>query len=518
MSLLGRLEDLSLGDIIQIVYLSRRTGRLEVTTTDGRHTLTFRNGLLVDAASEGAPGLREWLSTRGVPDPGELSTDVYGEAVRERIAETITPLLASHEGEFHFELGEDARVGVLEYDPDVLFKEGGLPPQKILGATERPLRALEETLRAGKALIRQASEPSPSAENVLPFPATPVADETLPLTARRDLATKFRVAGGLTEIESPGARLRNVVLYERDALIRVAAKRAFARRNITIAQFGALDDVRRAIGDWFRLSTFFVTVLEVDEASMLLLRDIKRKNGRLPVAMLDRDTDFQRRHDLLRMGADFYLAKPSGTSESELSLFADELVVFTERAFDQWEQLARHWGADAGKRFYEEAAREQADRSFEVLKQFITELSNPNDIRELASTILRLAGEYLDRAALFIVHDDVFAGVGESASIRLPRNAASILHEVASSGEAHRGKMKRTPANVQLIEAMGGELPTEVVALPIVHNGRTIGILYGDNATHRAPIETLTGLEVFLSQAGYAFGNAVAASNRAGAP
>jgi hypothetical protein len=47
-----------------------------------------------------------------------------------------------------------------------------------------------------------------------------------------------------------------------------------------------------------------------------------------------------------------------------------------------------------------------------------------------------------------------------------------------------------------------------------MHANRTIGILYGDNAEHRAPIDSMTGLEIFLSQAGYAFSNAVFAAER----
>ena len=50
MSLLGRLEDLSLTDIVQIVYLSRRTGVLEIINDAGRHTVMFRQGLVVNAA------------------------------------------------------------------------------------------------------------------------------------------------------------------------------------------------------------------------------------------------------------------------------------------------------------------------------------------------------------------------------------------------------------------------------------------------------------------------------------
>ncbi|HEX3108182.1 MAG TPA: hypothetical protein VHU41_03740, partial [Thermoanaerobaculia bacterium] len=140
-----------------------------------------------------------------------------------------------------------------------------------------------------------------------------------------------------------------------------------------------------------------------------------------------------------------------------------------------------------------------------------------------------LSAEYLDRGALFMASDSEFVGLGgfgitgggdemdaRVKRVRLQREVPSILGDVAASSEPHRGKMKKTAANVELINGLGGVLPTEVVALPIIHSGRAIGILYGDNAEHRAPIDSVTGLEIFLSQAGYAFGNAVFASERAG--
>jgi len=101
-------------------------------------------------------------------------------------------------------------------------------------------------------------------------------------------------------------------------------------------------------------------------------------------------------------------------------------------------------------------------------------------------------------------------------ALRVAREQPSILQDVVKSGEAHRGKMRRTPTNVELIDRLGGLLPTEVVALPIMHSNRAVGILYGDNAEHRTPINSMPGLEIFLSQAGFAFGNAVFASERAG--
>jgi CheY-like chemotaxis protein len=306
---------------------------------------------------------------------------------------------------------------------------------------------------------------------------------------------------------------------------------------VKIFQFGSLEDVRNAMADLFRSNSYFVTFMELtaDDASQRLMQQLKRKNPRLPVVVIDGEADLRRRHDLLRAGADLYLTKPTaarlqpGLAEEELALFADELVLFAERAFAQWEQFAGGHDPEAGKRFYEVAQKENLDRSFSLLKQLINELSNPNDIGQVSATILRLSGQYLDRGALFMARDSEFVGLGgfgvtgggaemdeRVRGLRLDRNAPSLLGDVAANGEAHRGKMKRTPANVELIEGLGGLLPTEVVALPIMHTNRTIGILYGDNAEHRAPIDSMTGLEIFLSQAGYAFGNAVFASEKAG--
>ncbi len=623
MSLLGRLEDLSLTDIVQIVYLSRRTGVLEIVDDRGRHTVMFRQGLVVNASSPEHPDLLSYLVSRdlvpeaaapgmrqmeenGIPygtavvEMNFITAADLGSAIHERIVSVVGPLMQSREGEFNFILSDHVGPLDVEYDADAVFKDGGFSPQRIVGVADgeklKPLRGLEESMKVGKALLRSAaSEPLPptlnlglgqsklpvplpaSDDNVLPFPTpeerddptfTPVPDEPFPDVAPAPVASSspepsapslppapvstpippppppaqsgrassghFKVSGGLFEVESPDATYRNVVLFERNPLIRVAARRAFSKNGVKIAQFGTIEDARGAIGDYIRANTFFVTFLELSGNSDVLMQQLKRKNPKLPVVVIDAEADLRRRHDLLRRGADLYLTKPSparlqpGLVEEELSLFADELVLFAERAFQQWEQYTGGLDPDAGKRFYETAEKENVDRSFSLLKQLINELSNPNDIGEVSATILRLSAEYLDRGALFIAGDDAFTGVsgfgatngGEEMARRvktmsIAREAPSILGDVAASGRAHRGKMHRTPANVELIDGLGGLLPSEIVALPIMHARRTIGILYGDNAANHAPIETMTGLEIFLSQAGYAFGNAVFAAEKA---
>ena len=596
MSLLGRLEDLSLTDIIQIVFLSRRTGVLEIVDDEGRHTVLFRGGLIVNASSPDHPDLVAWLlATNAVPasavanlreleekdvDPGSaviemniMSAADLANSIRSRVVSVVTPLLASREGEFNFILSDSMSKLDIEYDADAVFKEGGLLPQKIIGAAEgekiKPLKGLEESLKAGKALLRSSAPttemPAPldlglgavasPAPNVVKFP-DPIPPAPTPATGALetlDLSTipdeeppasfsdrddtmrggKFRVAGGLFEVESPEASIRNVLIFEPDPLVRVAVKRAFGKFPVKIFQSGVLDDVRSSMNDLIRANRFFVTFLENsgDDSAIRLMQLIKRRNLRLPVVIIDPEPDLRRRHDLLKMGADLYLTKPSpqrlqpGFAEEELALFADELLLFAQRAFEQWETLSGNLGSDAGKKFYETAEKESIERSFTLVKQLINELSNPNDLKAVAATILRSSAEYLDRGLLFVVNDRTFAGLGgfgqtgggeamedRAKKIQLPRHLPSVLAQVADSGEVHRGKMKKTAVNVDLIDRLGGLLPTEVVALPIMHSGRTVGILYGDNAGHRAPIEGIAGLEIFLTQAGYAFGNAVIAS------
>jgi FOG: CheY-like receiver len=375
-------------------------------------------------------------------------------------------------------------------------------------------------------------EPFPDSP-LFPAAAAPTPPPVASSPSRGANSGRFKVAGGLIEVESPEASQRNVVLFESNPLIRVSARRAFGKLGVKIAQFGSLDDVRAAITALLSTNSYFVTFLERTDASEQVLTQLKRRNPRLPVVMIDADADLRRRHDLLEKGTDLYLTKPSparlqpGLAEEELRLFADELVLFAGRAFGQWEQFAGGFDPAAGKRFYEEAEKETTERSFGVLKQLINELSDPNDVGEVGATILRLAEGYLDRGALFVATGKEFAGLGgfgltvdsppmdaRVRALRIPRGQPSLLEDVALSGHSHRGKMRKTPLNVELIQAMGGLLPTEVTALPIMHGDRAIGILYGDNAEHRAPIENVAGLEIFLSQAGYAFGNAVAASER----
>ena len=70
MSLVGNLEDLSLGDILQIISLSQKSGVFALSSDQGCARIVFRSGLVHAALLKGEPNsLREMLIARAVIDP-----------------------------------------------------------------------------------------------------------------------------------------------------------------------------------------------------------------------------------------------------------------------------------------------------------------------------------------------------------------------------------------------------------------------------------------------------------------
>lgn len=708
MSLLGRLEDLSLTDIIQIVFLSRRTGMLEIVDSSGRSMILFHHGLVIDARNPSNPDLLAHLRQGGVINDaimtelermtdegvsagtalielGVVGQDALSAAARARILEVVAPLLESREGEFNFILSEGINAFELQYDPDSLFRDGGISAQQILGGGEgeklKPLRGLEETMKVGKALLGRAEEgtaavhrkpevtpprsegagspekpaaaaPSapldslagfeelmalvepeekpagaadpireqedgaqpPPAESfsftpleeediaavrsgTAPQPAEPqatleqeidadpfetyVPDMDLPGVSDLEVSLPIEELSASEEIlelppdilepaseplpvdpadevvpaeaflatpKPPGPLQietlgQTIVLYQPDPMLRVAARRAFTRKGFEFLQFGSLPDAREAVGELLDRETFFVTYLDLagtaagSDSPELLLGTIKKKDGRLPVVMIDREADLRRRHDLLGMGADFYLTKPSpahlqpGLAEETLGLFADELMMFAERAFAVHRRATGVEAGELGWAMAGAAEKERSDRGFHLLKRLISELTNPDDLGQITETVMRMAREYFERAVLFSVGGEEIeglAGFGASGEpeeiaqrarrITIARSEPSVLGDVVAAKTLHRGKLRRCAANEELLRSLGRLLPTEVAVLPIASRERVVGLLYGDNGATRSPLQDVSGLAIFLSQAGLAFETALIARARRGTP
>ena len=145
MSLVGNLEDLSLGDIMQIISLSQKSGVLALKGEEGAGRIVFRAGLVHAACLEGRPDdLRDLLVASGSIDEttfdafaahaekvgcpvaellvqkSDLTPEEIDALLRESVESAILEMFSWHAGDFSF----DVRNQTDEGDPQVVLSAG----------------------------------------------------------------------------------------------------------------------------------------------------------------------------------------------------------------------------------------------------------------------------------------------------------------------------------------------------------------------------------------------------------
>jgi hypothetical protein len=181
MSLVGNLEDLSLGDILQIISLSQKTGVLAVSSDRGSGRIVLRSGLVQGARLKGGPGnLGELLVSAlsleanvveagraeaqesGMPleeilarDAG-LSSERTQELIRRAVESDVLEMLGWASGEFCF----DARSELELEDPQFFVAEG-MNAQYL---AMEGLRILDERSREEEGGEADATPVIPAAE------------------------------------------------------------------------------------------------------------------------------------------------------------------------------------------------------------------------------------------------------------------------------------------------------------------------------------------------------------------
>ena len=181
MSLVGRLEDLALPDIFQIISLSKKTGTLIVRSRKGTGMVVFKDGQVIQAANDGIrDSLGNILVSQGMlkeaalsqalaqqkkePDKplgmilvemGAVPAQTLETVIRKQIEEIIYDLLSWEEGFFNFELGETAPKDKIEIDTQEFLLKSGLNAEYLL---MEGTRILDEKR---KDAPKQAAAPAP---------------------------------------------------------------------------------------------------------------------------------------------------------------------------------------------------------------------------------------------------------------------------------------------------------------------------------------------------------------------
>ncbi|HEX8960469.1 MAG TPA: DUF4388 domain-containing protein [Geobacteraceae bacterium] len=555
MSLVGNLEDLGLGEILQIVSLSRKSGILALHSRGREGRVVFRQGMVVRATSTTyQQNLGEVLVQKGILDVATLSKALtfqeeggfqerlgtvlishFGiadstieEVVREQIESVVYSLFAWAEGTFDFELQDSVEVtDSIRMDPLQFMLEQGLNPQFLAMEGSRIVDEMRHRGESPDGELSAPGAPHPEAHEEIddfvfhlvetPASAAPHAQAPAPLPEKRPLVM----------VDDDDATRSALVPFLEGGGYHVLA---FGKSEQTLVQVDTL------CRDGERPTVLIDLIMpRMDGSGVLggveLLELIHNNFPDLPVlAMADcHSSDAERK--LRGMGVAFIKKPRAGEIGDSATLHS-----FCDRLLDELARVEAGGGAsewtdqiNIGDELRLEMGEEPAaaavhapqSTGISLLRRMIEELYDPALGGGIILLVLRFASEFMNRAVVFFVKRDEIAGLGQFGiddregiadskvrNLRIPRGADSLFTQVIESQVPAKVQPDDSEWNRYLLSQLGGT-PVEVFLGPIVSEGKVVAVLYGDNLPGAVPIGDTDALEIFLSQAGLAMEKAL---------
>ncbi len=557
MSLVGNLEDLGLGEILQIVSLSRKSGSLSLYSRGREGKVVFRHGQVVRAFSSSfQQNLGEILAQKGIIDVqilkkavavqremdsreriGSILTkqfgipaDVIEDVVREQIEKVIYSLFAWAEGTFDFELHDhDENLDVTHLDPLQFRLEHGLNPQFLAIEGSRiidEMRHRGELAEDGSLDDASGADASSADVNVdLAFDLLQQADgfSEPPLAAEREN--------------------RSIVVVDDDSATREAVERLLVGGEYAVSPFEKSEDALIHIDTVCRGGERPIVLVDLimprmDGSGILggleLLELVHTNFQDLHVLVMADYNNTDAERTVREMGYPF-LIKPRRSNLADAGAtetFGRKLLAELNRlspgsvrepgnpgdTINLGDELRLEMGEGLAP------SPEPSGRStgISLLRGILEELNNPSLGGGIILLVLRFASEFMNRAVIFIVKRDEIVGLGQFGivdasgkadakvrNIRIPLNEESLFRQVVDSQLAVRSLPDGSQWNTCLFEQLGEGIPGEFFLGPIISEGKVVALLYGDNLPGERKIGDTDSLEIFLSQAGMAMEKAL---------
>lgn len=551
MSLVGNLEDLGLGEILQIVSLSRKSGVLSLYSGGREGKIVFRQGQVIRALIDDShPHLGELLQKKGVIDDSTLRkalsiqegegfserlgdilarrfsvrAEVIEEIIRERIEAVVYDLFTWAEGSFDFELRDN--VDALEeprHDPVQYLLERGVNPQFL--AMEGS-RILDESRHRGEA-------PEECGQ----------AGEAGSLTDSCDLAFDL-MQSGAAPAEAPAGAMeeeRLAVLVDDDDEVRAALASLLGEWGYTVHDFSKTEDTLIKVDflyrDGFRPLVLVDLIMPRMDGSGILggleLIELLKDNFPDLTVMVLADHQTSGAEQKVRDHGYPFMLKPRRAEISDAKVFGPFAARLKSvlgcsghggeaapagETVNLGDELCREIGED----FVPVAVPVGRGPGVSLLRSMLEELNNPSLDGGIILLVLRFAAEFMNRAVVFTVGDDGIRGLGQfgiidpdgqaDARVRdlhIPVNADHLLSRVIGAKMALKAPPDGTEWNSRLLGQLGGGTPVEAFVGPLISEGKVVALLYGDNLPEPRPVGDTDSLEIFLSQAGLAMEKAL---------
>lgn len=553
MSLVGNLEDLGLGEILQIVSLSRKSGVLSLFSKGREGKIVFRHGQVISAAMDGVlPHLGKLLVKKGIIDNGTLGraltiqknsttrerlgdiltrqfavpVDTVEEIAREQIEKAVYTFFTWDEGSFDFELRDSAEEGsepCLEAEHYVL--ETGVNPQFL--AMEGS-RILDEQRHRGESDQDQI----------------PCDDESL-LLDTCDMAFDLMQAEPEPEPSVPAVAApvdsRVVVLVDDDDSVRAALVTLLNGWGYTVHDFAKTEDTLIKIDflyrDGCRPRVLVDLIMPRMDGSGILggMELVELLHDNFPdlavFVMADHHTNSaeqkiaEKGYPLLRKPR-----KTEFTDERIFQSFADHIrsafstpaTGESSSAPQQTINLADELCREIGEEILPVTEQSRHGSGVSLLRSMLEELNNPSLDGGVILLVLRFAAEFMNRAVVFLVREGFIIGLGQFGitvpngcadgrvrDLRIPVTGEHVFRQAIEAKSALKIEPLSNEWNRYFLAQVGGGMPSEVFVGPVISEGRVVALLYGDNLPENSPIGDTDSLEIFLSQAGLAMEKAL---------
>jgi len=543
MSLVGNLEELGLGEILQIVSLSRKTGVLSLNSKGREASIYFRQGQVVRASSsifqqslgevliqkgvidlailrkalafQQEEGFQERLGTILIKNFG-ISYETVEDVVRDQIEHVVFALFSWFEGTFEFVASEHIETAdATRLDPLQFMLNQGLNPQFL---AMEGTRLLDESNHAAET--GPVSDEHVACEGIdFDFNLIDRPSKRTPLQKKQPKPKMPLVIvdddGPILKALAEGVRQQGYDVHamtrSEDTLIKVDALcRGNEHPTILIDLIMPKMDGSGVLGGLELLDLLHNNFKDIH---IILMSDYRHAEAETKVQDMGYSFIMKPRRAELNDHIGF---------QSFLGLLFDEIC-----RVETGEELPERQGSfNLGDELRIEmgdvddapvSSEQDNGSSMSLLRGMLEELNNPDLQGGVLLLVLRFASEFLNRAIVFSVHDKVVYGAGQFGisggkssgdekvrAIHFPLDAESMFREPSRTLQAITFTPQPSPQDLHIFEQLDGGIPEEAFIGPLISQSRVIGFLYGDNLPEKRPIGDTESLSIFLSQAGVA--------------
>jgi CheY-like chemotaxis protein len=482
MALNGRLEELNLLDILQIVAFAKKTGTLRVEGTTASGAVLFRDGVVLCALSSSTTPILSPMAGRTLDESRAL-------LLEDEVRIALRELVALREGRFEFVLSNEPPTHFEGMDVRKFLLTDGVDPQALMLELARELD--NERKDSSSLLESPDGLDSPLAPEDEPVPSPPA------LTSR-----------GVS-----------VVLADDEPQVLEAVRAELEDAGCSVAAALGAQEAIELVGKLVQSRQAMVLVTDLAmpssngdsfEGGFEIIEHLKELNPQIPAMVMTESLSPEARERARTLGVRKVAFKPALTKLDAAEYTADlrSLANVVRREIASLMVVAKHVDPTPP------VPELNHDVMFNFLQTMTEQLTRPTN--GIARMILRVGSKYCERVVLFLVKGPRAKGLAaihrgqptklatETAremvfDVQHVRPFAEVVYSHALTAQSHE------TSPLPLFNAGSA---TEYVLLPLLHNREVLSILLCDNPNSGRPLGNLSGLALFLTQAGMAMENA----------